>query len=60
LPAAAEEEIEREFLREKEIVEDKRLPISGYNYSAQRDRLKKKGIEGSVTTIIDRAKRLNC
>jgi hypothetical protein len=60
LPAAAEEEIERELLREKEIVEDKRLPISGYNYSALRDRLKKKGIEVSVTTIIDRAQRLDC
>jgi hypothetical protein len=60
LPAAVEVEIERELLREKEIVEDKRLPISGYNYSALRDRLKKKGIEVSVTTIIDRAKRLGC
>jgi len=60
LPAAVEAEIERELLREKEIVEDKRLPISGYNYSALRDRLEKKGIEVSVTTIIDRAKRLDC
>jgi hypothetical protein len=53
-------EIERELLREKEIVEDKRLPISGYNYSAMRDRLKRKGIKVSVTTIIDRAQRLDC
>jgi transposase len=60
LSAAVEAEIERELLREKAIVEDKRLPISGYNYSALRDRLKKKGIEVSVTTIIDRAKRLDC
>lgn len=60
LSAAVEAEIERELLREREIVEDKRLPISGYNYSALRDRLKKKGIEVSVTTIIDRAKRLEC
>jgi hypothetical protein len=60
LPAAVEEEIERELLREKEIVADKRLPISGYNYSALRDRLRKKGIEVSVTTIINRAKRLDC
>lgn len=60
LPAVVEEEIERELLREKEIVEDKRLPISGYNYSALRDRLKKKGIEVSVTTIIDRARGLDC
>lgn len=60
LPAAVEEEIEKELLRERDIVEDKRLPISGYNYSALRDRLKKKGIKVSVTTIIDRAQRLDC
>jgi hypothetical protein len=60
LSAAVEKEIEWELLREKEIVEDKRLPISGYNYSALRDRLKMKGIEVSVTTIIDRARRLDC
>jgi len=60
LPTAVEVEIERELLREKAIVEDKRLPISGYNYSALRDRLKKKDIKVSATTIIDRAKRLDC
>ena len=60
LPAAAEAEIERQLLREQVIVEDERLPISGYNYSALRDRLAKKGVKVSVTTIIDRAKRLDC
>jgi hypothetical protein len=60
LPAAAEAEIERQLLREKVIVEDERLPISGYNYSALRDRLAKKDVKVSVTTIIDRAKRLDC
>ena len=60
LPAAVEVEIERELLREKAIVEDRRLPISGYNYSALRDRLRKKNIKVSVNTIIDRAKRLEC
>lgn len=60
LSAAEEAEIERALLREKEIVEDKRLPISCYNYSALRDRLAKRGIEVSVTTIINRAKRLGC
>jgi transposase len=60
LPAAVEMEMERELLREKTIVEDKRLPISGYNYSALRDRLKKKGFKVSVNTIIERAKRLDC
>jgi hypothetical protein len=42
------------------IVEDKRLPISGYNYSALRDRFAKKDVKVSVTTIIDRAKGLDC
>lgn len=60
LSAAEEAEIERALLREKEIVEDKRLPISCYNYSALRDRLAKRGIEVSVTTIINRAKPLGC
>jgi hypothetical protein len=60
LPAAVEAAIERELLREKVIVEDKRLPISGYNYSALRDRLKKDGLKVSLNTIIDRAKRLDC
>ena len=50
------------MLKEKAIVEDPDLPISGYNYAAIRDRLYKKGkgIEVSVTTIIDRAKKLDC
>jgi hypothetical protein len=60
LAAHAESEIEKELLREKELVEDKRLPIPGYNYSALRDRISKKGIEVSVTTIIQRAKSLDC
>jgi len=60
LGPAVEAEILRELLREKAIVEDKQLPISGYNYSALRDRLKKKGIGVSVNTIIDRARRLDC
>lgn len=60
LPAAVEAEIERELLHERETVEDKHLPISGYNYSALQDRLKKKEIKVSVTTIIDCARRLGC
>lgn len=60
LPVDVEAEIERELLREKELVENKDLPISGYNYSALRDRLRKKGLKVSVTTIIDRAKRFEC
>ena len=60
LSAEVETEIRDALLREKEIVEDPDLPISGYNYSALRDRLLKKGIDVSVTTIIDRAKKLGC
>jgi hypothetical protein len=53
-------EIKRALLREKAIVEDPDLPISGYNYTAIKDRLEAKGIRVSVTTIIDRAKKLDC
>jgi len=60
LPADVESEVKEALLREKEIVEDPDLPISGYNYSALRDRLVKKGIDVSVTTIINRAKKLGC
>jgi len=42
LSPAAEAAIKAELLREKKLVEDPRLPISGYNYSALRDRLRKK------------------
>lgn len=60
LPAAVETEIERALKREKEIVEDADLPISGYNYTAIKDRLAAKGISVSLTTIIKRAKQLDC
>ena len=52
--------IEQELLREQALVENPELPISGYNYSALRDRLAKQGISVSVNTIIDRAKKLGC
>lgn len=55
-----EKAIEGELLREKSLIEDPELPISGYNYSALRDRLQKQGITVSVNTIIDRAKKLGC
>ena len=60
LCAAVEAEIKRALLQEKEIVEDPRLPISGYNYSAVRDRLLRKAIRVSLNTIISRAKDLGC
>jgi transposase len=56
----ADQLIRQELKREKDLVDDKRLPISSYNYTALRDRLKQKGIFVSVPTIIKRAKELDC
>jgi len=39
--AEVEQAIRKELQREKKLVEDERLPISSYNYSALHDRLKK-------------------
>ena len=60
LPQATEDALERELREEKALVEDKRLPISTYNYSAVRDKLDKEGVAVSLPTVIDRAKRLGC
>jgi len=60
LSAEVETEMTRALLREKEIVEDPDLPISGYNYTAIQERLAEKGIQVSLTTIIKRAKKLGC
>jgi len=60
LSSPTEALIQRELLREKKLVEDPQLPISSYNYTALRDRLKKKGVSVSVPTIIRRAKALDC
>jgi hypothetical protein len=60
LSPEAEDAVKAALLREKAIVHDPDLPISGYNYTAMRDRLEAEGIKVSVTTIIDRAKKLDC
>jgi hypothetical protein len=60
LSEQAEAEIQSELLREKALIEDKELPIHDYNYSALADRLKKKGIQVSTTTITKRAKAIDC
>ena len=60
LSARVEAQIQSALLRERQIIENPDLPISDYNYTALRDRLIKKGIEVSVTTIVDRAKKLGC
>jgi hypothetical protein len=60
LSAEAEAKIRKELQREKELVENKELPISGYNYAALNDRLKKNGIQVSTTTLIQRAIAQGC
>lgn len=60
LSAEVEVAIQEELLREKELVEDPKLPIWSYNYSALRDRLRKRGMLVSATTITKRAKALGC
>lgn len=60
LSADVEATIAAELRREKALVEDPELPISSYNYLAMQDRLKKKGITVSATTITKRAKALGC
>lgn len=60
LSAEEEEAIKRALLKEKGLVKDPDLPISGYNYTALQDRLRKEGIDVSVITIIDRAKKYAC
>lgn len=49
-----------ELQREKELIDDPRIPITSYNYTAVRDRLQKHNIHISVPTIIDRAKQIDC
>jgi len=60
LSEADEAQIQSELLREKDLIENKALPIQTYNYSAMVDRLKKKGIRVSATTVTKRAKTLGC
>jgi hypothetical protein len=60
LSVEAEEKISLELKREKELIENKELPISSYNYAALADRLKKVGIKVSTTTVIKRAIQQGC
>ena len=60
LSVEEEAQIKQALLEEKRIVEDPDLPISGFNYTAIRDRLNENGIQVSVTTIINRAKQYDC
>jgi hypothetical protein len=60
IPARVEKEIEAALMLERGLIEDPSLPISGYNYSAIRDRLAKHEIKVALSTIIRRARNLGC
>lgn len=60
LSAEVEEKVRVELQRDKQLVENKELPISGYNYAALADRLEKTGVKVSTTTLIKRAKLQGC
>ena len=60
LSQETEEKIRYMLHQEKDLVENKDLPISSYNYAALADRLKKVGVQVSTTTIIKRAKQEGC
>jgi len=60
IPARVENEVEKELMLEKGLIDDSALPITTYNYSAVRDRLAQQGIVVALSTIIDRAKGLGC
>jgi len=60
LSAETEEKIRTELQREKALVEDQDMPISGYNYAALHDRLTKDGVKVSTTTLIQRAIAQGC
>ncbi len=49
-----------ELQREKQLIDNPQIPITSYNYTAVRDRLRKQNVQVSVPTIIDRAKQIDC
>ena len=55
-----EEKIKKELEADKKLVQDPRIPVSMYNYSAIQDNLKRKETKVSLPTIIQRAKEHGC
>jgi hypothetical protein len=60
IAARLEEEMEKELMVDKGLIDDPTLPITTYNYSAIRDRLAKRELRVSLSTIVARAKNLGC
>lgn len=58
IPQSTEENIIKELRIEKQLIEDKEVPLRSYNYSYLKDRLEKEYKQKvSLPTIIDRAKK---
>ena len=57
---SVEKQIKEELMLEKSLIDDPTLPITTYNYSAIRDRLANRRIIVALSTIIGRAKSLDC
>jgi len=55
-----ERALEKELREEKGLIDDPELPITTYNYSALRDRLKEQGMKVALSTLIERAKEKGC
>lgn len=61
ISSATEALIKKELGKEKELIENPQIPLTGYNYAALHDTLRDRhGIEVSVSTIIRRAKEYGC
>lgn len=60
LSASAEKHIQRALRDDQRLIRHPEIPVWTYNYSAIRDRLRKKGVTVSVPTIIARAKQVGC
>jgi hypothetical protein len=56
LTRRVERTIEKELREEKKLIDDPELPITTYNYSALRDRLREQGMKVALPTLIERAK----
>lgn len=60
LDKKVEDKIIKALEQEKKLIENKENPIRDYNYSFIKETLQRKqGIEVSLTTIINRAKKMN-
>lgn len=60
LDKKVEDKIIKALEQEKDLIENKENPIRDYNYSFIKETLQRKnGIEVSLTTIINRAKKMN-